>query len=161
MAANWQLEVTRPEQREDILTVARNAVIFTAEEVATVEELLDAYITRGPQASGYNFLSCLVDGNVVGFACYGPRALTSGTYDLFWIAVDRAMQGKGLGKALSEGTLQDVKALGGRLLVAETSGKAEYGPTRKFYEADSWVCEATLADFYAPGDAMVIYIKRL
>jgi len=161
MPANWQLEAARPEQREEILTVARSAVLFSAEEVATVEELIDEYIARGPQASGYYFLSGVIDGRVAGFACYGPRALTSGTYDLFWMAVDQSMQGRGLGKALSARTLEEVRALGGRLLVAETSGKADYEPTRKFYEADGWTREAIIADFYAPGDAMAIYIKRL
>ncbi len=160
-AAACQIEITRQEQRADILRVARHAVVFSEEEVATVQELFDEYVARGPQASGYTFLSCLVDGQVVGFSCYGPRALTSGTYDLFWIAVDRSMQGRGLGKAISGRTAQEVRALGGRMLIAETSGKAAYEPTRKFYEADGWVREATLADFYAPGDDLAIYVKRL
>ena len=36
----------------------------------------------------------------MGYACYGPIAVTIGSYDLYWIAVDQSCQGKGLGKVL-------------------------------------------------------------
>jgi GNAT superfamily N-acetyltransferase len=155
------IRVTRPEDFDAIMALARAVALFSDEEVDTVQELLDDYRSQGPDVSGYHFLSCLVDGRVVGFACYGPRALTEGTYDLYWIATDPAMQGRGIGAALSERCGQEVRALGGRLLVAETSGLPKYAPTRRFYDTHGYRLEATIPDFYAPGDDLAIYILRL
>jgi len=97
----------------------------------------------------------------LGFACYGPRPLTRGTFDLYWIAVRRTAQGRGVGRALLQRVAQEVRAMGGRMIVAETSGRPDYEPTRRFYEAHGYVREATVADFYAPGDDLVIYVQRL
>ncbi len=98
---------------------------------------------------------------MLGFACYGPRPLTRGTYDLYWIAVRRTAQGRGVGGALLQRVAQDVRALGGRMIVAETSGRPDYEPTRRFYETHGYVREATLSDFYGPGDDLVVYVQRL
>lgn len=152
---------TRPDEAGAILAIARNVQVFDADEVATVGELLTAYIEQGAPRSGYHFLSCRADDRVVGFACYGPRALTHGTFDLFWIATDRQSQGRGVGRALVQQVAQEVKALGGRMVVAETSGRPDYAPTRRFYEACGYQRAATIADFYAPGDDLVIYVQRL
>ncbi len=156
---DFQIEAATRNDYADILSVARNAGLFTSEEVEVVDELITKYYEGHPD--GYRFLSCRVAGKTVGFSCYGQHALTSGTYDLYWIAVDKSMHGRGLGRALSRRTLEEVKALGGRMLIAETSGLATYAPTRAFYDKDGWKCEATITDFYAPGDDLVIYIKRV
>jgi hypothetical protein len=47
------------------------------------------------------------------------------------------------------------------LLVVETSSRDDYASTRKFYEVHGMTEAARLADFYAPGDARVVYVKRL
>ena len=156
-----EIRVTRPEDEAAIMAISRAVVVFSGEEVDTVQELLDEYRTHGAEISGYHFLSCLVDGRVAGYACYGPRALTEGTYDLFWIATDPAAQGKGVGGALSARCAELVKSLGGRLLVAETSGQPKYAPTRRFYETHGYRLEATVTDFYAPGDDLCIFILRV
>ncbi|MGH7286410.1 MAG: hypothetical protein ACREI8_00100, partial [Myxococcota bacterium] len=43
----------------------------------------------------------------------------------------------------------------------ETSGRRDYEPTRAFYERAGYVAEARLADFYAPGDDKIVYVKAL
>jgi ribosomal protein S18 acetylase RimI-like enzyme len=48
-----------------------------------------------------------------------------------------------------------------RLLVVETSSRDDYNSTRRFYEGHGMTEAARLADFYAPGDARVVYVKRL
>ena len=50
---------------------------------------------------------------------------------------------------------------GGRRVYVETSGRAQYEPTRRFYEACGYAREAVLTDFYAPGDDKVIYGQSL
>ena len=78
----FQIDVTRPEEAEAILAISRSVGVFDAEEIATVDELLREYIGQGARKSGYHFLSYRNEEHVLGFACYGPRALTCGTFDL-------------------------------------------------------------------------------
>jgi ribosomal protein S18 acetylase RimI-like enzyme len=51
--------------------------------------------------------------------------------------------------------------MGARGIYAETSGKAQYLPTRRFYERAGFAEAARLPDFYAVGDAKIIYRKDL
>ena len=66
-----EIGATRADEADQIVGVTREAQVFNAEEIAAVEELLDDYVAKG-DASTYQFLSCRLDGRVVGFACYGP-----------------------------------------------------------------------------------------
>jgi GNAT superfamily N-acetyltransferase len=144
-----------------IHAVSANTTVFSLEEVECVDELWEEYLSQGPESSGYYFLVEKEAGRVLGYACFGPRALTSGTYDLYWIAVDSAARRGGIGRGLLAAVEQAVRKLSGRLLVVETSGLPAYEPTRKFYLATGYLLEATLKDFYCDGDDLVIFTKRL
>lgn len=157
----FQIEPTRPEDAEAILAIARSVGVFNAEEIATVSELLHAYLAQGAEASGYHFLSCRANGRVLGFACYGSHPLTHGTYDLYWIATDKTAGRQGIGGALLQRITEEARAVGGRMLVIETSGLPQYEPARRFYESQGCNRAAVIADFYAPGDDLVIYVRRL
>jgi len=133
---------------------------FHPAEVAVAVELVDERLARGP-ASGYEFLLAELDGEVIGYACYGPIACTTGSYDLFWIAVDARFQRHGVGRLLMRAAETEVARLGGRRIYIDTSGKPQYEPTRAFYERNGFVCEARLVDFYAPGDDRVIFVNTL
>jgi hypothetical protein len=43
----------------------------------------------------------------------------------------------------------------------ETSNRPQYEPTRGFYLRCGYRIDAVLEDFYAAGDAKVIYVKAL
>ena len=47
------------------------------------------------------------------------------------------------------------------LVVVETSSRADYAPTRGFYEARGYSRTATIPAYYAPGDDLVVYTKDL
>ncbi|MGH7538213.1 MAG: GNAT family N-acetyltransferase, partial [Gemmatimonadales bacterium] len=98
---------------------------------------------------------------LVAYACWGPTPGTDGTYDLYWIAVDRSLQGQGVGTQVIEGVEARLRAEHGRLVVVETSSRAAYGTTRAFYEARGYTKTATVPGYYAPGDDLVIYVKDL
>jgi ribosomal protein S18 acetylase RimI-like enzyme len=134
---------------------------FSEGEVATVDELWDEYIRLGSKTSGYYFLIFRGEEKVLGFACYGPHPLTESTYDLYWIVTDNRAKGQGVGKALMAEVEKEVAVLGGSLLIAETSGRELYKPTRGFYKKRGYLKEAVIKDFYAPGDDLVMYTKKL
>ena len=155
------ITVPTPEDGPQIHEIDANTTVFSQEEVECVDELWEEYLAQGAEKSGYYFIVYKDEGRILGYACYGPRALTDRTYDLYWIAVDPNARGGGVGKKLLAAVEDGVRALGGRLLIVETSGLPKYEPTRAFYLATHYVLEATLKDFYSDGDDLVIFTKRL
>ena len=98
---------------------------------------------------------------LVGFACFGPSMDTDRTYDLYWIAVDRAAQGTGCGTVLLSEVERSLEALHARMLVVETSSRSDYTATRSFYLRRGYVEAARVREFYAPEDDRIILTKRL
>lgn len=153
---------TRP-RREDRAPLARliaSTGVFNPEERRTALELLDERLDMGAH-SGYYF--CLADlaGELVGYCVYGPVPLTADSYDLYWIAVDRSCQGRGVGQALLSRAELDIARRGGAQVYIETSMRAPYRRTRRFYRDAGYRLEARFADFYAPGDHKAVYSKNV
>jgi ribosomal protein S18 acetylase RimI-like enzyme len=144
-----------------IQSITARAGVFSQEEVDSVEVMWKEYLASGPQGSGYYFLAYRDGERVLGFSIYGPRDLTDGVFDLYWIAVDPTACCKGVGRTLLTASEEAVRAMGGRMLIAETSGTPPYAPARKFYFAMGYENEATIKDFYTPGDDLKIFIKRI
>lgn len=134
---------------------------FRPDEVEIGVELVEERLVRGAE-TGYHFLFADdAEGKTLGYACYGPVPLTLGSWDLYWIAVRPALQGRGVGRVLLAETERRVKRAGGRHLWVDTSGRDRYRPTRQFYERSGYEVAARLEDFFAPGDAKVIYHRAL
>jgi len=152
----WLRDIDPPRDRAPIerLLVATNA--FTSTEVDVALELVDE-----PAETGYRFVVAERAGAVAGYACFGATPCTVGTWDLYWIAVDPAQQGSGVGRLLLEAVERAVRAEGGRLLVIETASKPEYAATRAFYERSGLALVARIPDFYARGDDKLVYCRRI
>ena len=58
-------------------------------------------------------------------------------------------------------TEQAIKKADGRLFLIETSSLPQYALTRKFYVKHDYEQHAVLRDYYADGDDMVVFRKRL
>lgn len=110
----------------------------------------------------YEFLGSFApDDTLTGYACFGQTPGTDATYDLYWIAVDPARHGSGTGTRLLGEVERQLASRSARLLVVETSSRADYGATRHFYERRGYHRAARVADFYAPGDDRLILTKRI
>ena len=128
-----------------------------------IAELWAEFAENGDAHSWYHFLVAHAQPNpekFLGFACYGQRPLTDGTYDLYWIGIDQDQQGRGIGKILLREVEARIRDRGGRLLIAETEGKPSFGPTRRFYLSAGYILEARIRDFYKPEEDLVMFTKR-
>ncbi len=137
---------------------------FNDVEIATALELVDEALGRGEEESGYLF-AVLEYGKkhreVQGYACYGPVPLTQGAYDLYWIVVNPASQGKGLGRHLLKYVEADVLRRGGRMILIETSSQESYGATLLFYRNAGYKRVARIKNFYKIGDDKLVFQKEL
>ncbi len=156
----------RPEHRSRLSELLVDTGAFHADEVEVALSLFD--LTHGSAGTGaddapldYEFVGAFDEGRLVGYACFGPTPATDGTFDLYWLAVEPAAQGRGIGRAL----VRDVEAKlidrGGRLLVVETSSRPDYETTRQFYTRSGYTEAARVRDFYAPADDRILLTTRL
>jgi D-alanine-D-alanine ligase len=159
LAPRWRLTVTS-EDPAAVKRLAESTGYFTSVEADVAEELVNERLSKG-LASGYFFVFAELDGKLAGYACYGPVPLTASSYDLYWLVVSPEFQGLGLGRNLLAETERLARQAGATRFYADTSGRTQYANTRAFYERVGFRQEAVLEDFYAPGDAKVIYSKPL
>ena len=136
---------------------------FSQEEQLVAVELVDERLAKGA-ASGYEFVfadGADKPGELLAYACYGPVPATESSYDLYWIAVAPSQQGKGLGGSLLREVERCAMQSGASQMFLDTSGRAQYAPTRAFYLRMGYRVAGTLEDFFAAGDDKVIFAKRL
>jgi ribosomal protein S18 acetylase RimI-like enzyme len=159
-ASSVTLQPLRAEQRERVREIVEATGVFRREEIDIALEVFDS-ATAAPGLDYTGVAAVDDEGRLLGFACYGHTPCTESTWDLYWIAVDPQAHRHGVGRRLLEACEAGIAALTGRLVVAETSSRADYGPTRAFYEARGYRVAARVPDFYAPQDDLVVYTKRL
>lgn len=151
-----RLRPLRRSDRDAIERIVRATGVFSDAEVDVALELVDA-----PADVGYRFVVAELDERVAGYACFGATPMTQGTHDLYWIAVDPALHGRGVGTELMRAVEATLASEGGRLLVIETASKPSYAPTRRFYERHGCREVARVPDYYAPGDDKVTYVLSI
>lgn len=171
----WSL---RPEHRGQVSELLIATAAFSGEEVEVALELFDATFTAGDGScrpapsegpaspsddiADYSCLGAFDDGDqLLGYACFGPTPSTDGTWDLYWLAVHPAAQGRGAGRALVREVEQLLVARQARLLAVETSSRESYAHSREFYARCGYTEAARVRDFYAPADDRIILTTRL
>jgi GNAT superfamily N-acetyltransferase len=165
-----RLAPLRPGDRDRVSELLVATAAFSDEEIGVALELLDSCHperSEGPAFArssdqDYEFIGAYDDSDrLLGYACFGPTPATVGTFDLYWLAVDPAAQGRGAGRALVRWVEQELASRGARLLVVETSSRADYAHTREFYARGGYAEVARVRDFYAPADDRIILTTRL
>ena len=151
---------SKPSDHDAILLILARTGFFRQDEIEVAREVLEDALARGPQGH-YQSYTAEIDGQPVGWMCFGPTPCTLCTFDLYWIAVEPGCQGRHLGSVMLRHTERLITEAGGRMIVVETSGRPQYRPTCRFYERNRYTAESVLHDFYAPGDDKVVYVKRL
>jgi ribosomal protein S18 acetylase RimI-like enzyme len=141
--------------RSRIAEILWGTRVFSREEIDVALEVFDE---RGPD---YLFLGAFTpEAVLVGYACWGPTPATDRTWDLYWIAVDTALQGAGIGTILLDEIERRLTGDHARMLIAETSSRADYAATRRFYARQGYAEAARVRDYYAPGDDRILFVKR-
>jgi GNAT superfamily N-acetyltransferase len=151
---------TSPGDTQRLLEIAAETGVFKPLEIVALREVLDDYHSQ-MHALGHRSITCERDARVIGFAYYAPAAMTDRTWYLYWIAVEKVTQARGVGSALLRHAEEEIRREHGRLLLIETSSLAHYEPTRLFYVKHLYEPACVLSDYYADGDDMIVFRKRL
>src|SRR5262249_14949381 len=123
---------TLPDDTPTLLTLAEGTGVFKPHEIQALQEVLDDYHATN-QAHGHRSVTFEEAGHILGFAYYAPAAMTDRTWYLYWIAVSKQTQAKGVGGTLLQHVEEDIRRGGGRVLFLETSSLPHYELTRRFY----------------------------
>lgn len=151
---------THPQETQHLMAVARATGVFKPIEIEALGEVLDDY-HAGDLHLGHQAVTFEQDGRAIGFAYFAPTPMTDRTWHLYWIFVDLQIQAKGIGAQLLKHAEDEIRGLGGRLFIVETSSLPSYELTRKFYLKFGYEVTGVIRDFYADGDDMVVFRKRL
>ena len=129
---------------------------FSEDEVRVALDMFD-----GGMNGDYALVGVEDEGGLRGYACFGKAVLSRSSWYLYWICVHPACQGRGYGRAIEAAVEESVRTAGGERLVLETSGRADYERSRKFYDGAGFTLVGQIPDFFKPGDDCLIYCKVL
>lgn len=152
---------TIPTDTPHLLALTAATGYFKPHEVETLDEVFADYFKEARNEYGHLAFTWEEVGELIGFVYYAPTEMTDRTWELWWIVVDPARQGRGLGRQMLEWVEDDIRRRNGRILLIETSATPHYEPTRRFYLKNNYTLAAQIADFYADGDDKVIFSRRL
>jgi ribosomal protein S18 acetylase RimI-like enzyme len=172
------VSLLHPGHRASVRSLLEATSVFSPDEIDVALELFDevhgrkgagpASLCRPERSEGpalaiespdYEFIGAFENDELLGYACFGPTPSTDGTWDLYWLAVHPAAQRRGAGRSLVRWVETELAARGARLLVVETSSRAEYSHTRAFYAGAGYVEAGRVRDFYAPADDRIILTR--
>ena len=143
-----------------LLSLTESTGVFKKHEVQALQEVLEEYHASN---RGYGHVAVVDEreGHVVGYAYYAPASMTDRSWSLYWIAVTKQTQARGVGSGLLKHAEDDIRKKNGRVLFIETSSLPHYDLTRRFYLKQGYEVTGQLRDYYADGDDMVVFRKRL
>lgn len=154
------IRTTLPSDTRAILAMAARTGVFKPHEISALEEALAEFHNESVKID-HAAITFEQHGEILGFANYSPAAMADRTWWLNWIAVTKQTQARGIGTTLLKYVEDDIRQRRGRILLVRTSSLPYYDLTRKFYEKHNYDRHAVIEDFFADGDSMIIYAKRL
>lgn len=158
-----------PSDRPLLAALLESLEGFNDDERAVALELIDHRLAH-PASDDYRFIlsfsSLSPEGSgqaeeLAGYLCYGRTPMTRSTYDIYWIATSPSYVRSGVARGLVARLESEIAREGGGLIRVETGSREGQGGALHFYDALAFSRTATVADFYLPGDDLVIFTKRV
>lgn len=147
-------------KKQRYLDIAASSPAFKPSEINILSEVIDDYIKKPDD--DYIIIDEMIDNKEAGFVVFGSASLTDYAWDIYWLAVDKAYQRKGLGKKLIKSTVDyALKKADKAILRIEASGRATNEKVLAFYQALGFIEGGRIPDFYSDKDDLVIYYKNV
>jgi ribosomal protein S18 acetylase RimI-like enzyme len=150
---------TVPSDSPALVALAQATGVFKPIEMEALQEVLDDYHDE-MHRHGHRCVTYDQGGQIIGFAYYAPTAMTDRGWHLYWIAVSKQIQARGVGGELLSYVEEDIRRARGRQLLIETSSLPHYDLTRRFYLKHGYEQACVQPDYYADADDMVVFRRR-
>src|SRR5713101_8210387 len=98
---------TVPADTPTLLELARGTGVFKPMEIEALREVLEDYHAENHQLE-HQSITYEQDGQIIGFAYYAPTAMTDRCWHLYWIAVSKQVQARGVGGGLLHHVEEDI-----------------------------------------------------
>ncbi len=147
--------------REAIRGLIAGTGAFESREVEEAMELVEEALARPGDDAYRPFVLEEEDGTLAAYACFGKNPMTKATYDIDWLAARADRTGKGYGRRIVAFVEDEVRRLGGRLLVFETSSHESGAGTGALCLEAGFSLAGRLPDFFDAGDDLLIYVKAV
>jgi len=149
----------RPVEKSDLTNLKKvidSNDLFPSE---LLDDMIKDYLAGTPENKEI-WLTTEDSSQVVAFCA--PEKMTSGTFNLYLIAVHPWRQGKGIGTEILQHLEKHlVEQQQARILLVETSGNMEFDTARKFYQKCGFQEEARIREFYDKGEDKIVFWKKL
>ena len=155
---------TTPADLPRLLELTAGTGLFAGHDIDTLQGVLEDYLDADPaenEDANHVCVTCEHGGAVTGYVYYAETEYADRVWYVWWVAVDKGAQGRGVGRELLGHAEADAGRRGCRLMLIETFGRAGYEPTRRFYLKAGHDREAVPRDYYRDGDDKVVFRKRL
>src|SRR5215469_7084871 len=111
---------TTPADKAILMALAEGTGVFKPMEIEALSGVFDEFFEEY-EAQGHKCVTYEDGGQILGFAYYAPTWMTDRTWYLWWIAVSKDVQARGVGTALMAYLENDIRKQNGRLLLIETA----------------------------------------
>jgi ribosomal protein S18 acetylase RimI-like enzyme len=142
---------------DQYLFCAEKTAVFSAAEIKGLRDVLSDH-------TGHYRICAKKKGSVLqGFAVFGQTPFTASSWDLYWLVVAPESQRQGVGRSLIETVEAEMMQVTPQepIVRIETSSRGNYRGAHSLYCACGYTKVGEIPDFYAPGDALLIFSKRL
>lgn len=154
-----QLRKVVPTDRSALENLVRAQPNFSDEDIQWAIRL--ALRAAAPNDGEYQTWLEAADTEVSAFVCFGRTPRTTGTFELFWIAVHPERQRGGIGSELLRFVEREAAGQGGRLLVLETSSSEGFRPAVDFYRKNGFQEVSRIKDFYRISADKIVFSRVL
>ena len=113
----------------------------------------------GESGGFVKFVADARDGTVAALALYGPVAGASGAWHLNLLLTAAGIDARAIGVPLITTALEEIRASGGRFLLAELPADPVIGSTLTLLRKTGFRQEARIPDFYREGVAL-LFLRR-
>ncbi|MCC0176119.1 GNAT family N-acetyltransferase [Waterburya agarophytonicola K14] len=148
------------EDKAALISLCQITELFQPNELEELSSMLSAYFEDGLDGE-HKWLTDEEDGQLRGVAYYAEETFANGVSNLLLIAVHPEYQRKGRGTEFLRHVEAELRRMGKRILIIETSSLDSFEATRAFYRKNGYDEEARIREYYNPGEDKIVFRKVL
>lgn len=150
-------------EKEELLDLAvRTGVFSPSDAEGLLGDVLDS-LSAQELPEGHVAVACRASTGekILGWSYFAPDPYAEGVLNVWWIGADPLQHGCGVGSALLSHVETEARMSGIRVVVIETSDQPLLARAQAFYAKRGYTECGRIPDFYALGDAKVIFSRTL